>query len=1130
MARIYDNIGSSFTTGLRDIIGNLGVNRVDFCVGYFNLRGWDLVKEEVDCLEGDDVLEGDEYVKRTCRLLVGMYQTPEDLLDYMYSGDDFIPDSNFVIQCKKQIAEDFKRQLLIGLPTAKDEITLKTLSRQLKDKKVCIKLYLKEPLHAKLYLAYRPADRYNPILSIMGSSNLTYSGLTREGELNAEFSDSDSAVKLADWFEDRWNDHFCIDISDVLIDALDSSWASSKVIPPYYIYLKTAYHLSQDARDGINGYDLPIEFKGKLFDFQETAVKMIAKKLADDKKTGAMIGDVVGLGKTITACAIAKIHEIHYAARTLIICPANLTEMWDGYIRDYDLKADVRSIAQQFDVEESRYYKLVIIDESHNLRNDEGKRYRNIKALIEHLGCKVLLLTATPYNKNFKDIANQLRLFISEDQDLGIRPEEFINSIGGEMAFQLEYGDVSPRSIKAFEKSSSVEDWNELMKLFLVRRTRSFIKENYAKLDEANGRKYLLLNDGQRSYFPTRIPKAIKFKTTEGDQFNRMYSQDIIDIMESLILPRYGLNRYVDDLIKSTASISDSRILENLSRAGQQMMGFCKSTFFKRMDSCGYSYLLTIYRHILRNTVFLYAIENNLDFPISDENTFDDTFIEDQDSNNAEIPEDVTDILKISTDLDFYKKKAAQYYNSIKDKSNIDWLPSKFFKEQLYRDLEKDCQSLLRILSKCGNWNPDEDKKLSSLVSLLCEKHKDDKVIVFTQYSDTADYIYRQLLKKGLSHVGKVTGDCKNPTLMATRFSPCSNKSFNISESDQYRILIATDVLSEGQNLQDSHVIVNFDLPWAIIRLIQRAGRVDRIGQKAEEIFCYSFFPADGVETLINLRGRLNTRINENASVVGSDEVFFEGNEQNLRDMFNEKSGILDDTDDIDVDLSSKAYQIWKNATDANPSLKTIIPNLSNLIYSTKSYENTGIPYVENDTAITYAKTKNDFDVLTWSDINGKVITQSQNKILQALSCSIEEPAIEELDNHFDIVTKAIKAIENERSTTGGVLGTKTSVKYRIVSAIEGYIASKEAETDNQTKQTLLEVKKALDEIYNNPMLENSTYVLGRMLKSATIDEVIEVILEMRRDRNLCKETDFMRSIRKHASIICSMGLSLKEK
>jgi HKD family nuclease len=129
----------------------------------------------------------------------------------------------------------------------------------MKEGKVCVKLYLREPLHAKLYLAYRPQDNFNKIQAIMGSSNLTYSGLTKQGELNAEFADSDSAQKLADWFDNRWNDRYCLDITEELIQIIDESWAGETDIPPYYIYLKTAYHLSQDARNGIKEFT-PCEF------------------------------------------------------------------------------------------------------------------------------------------------------------------------------------------------------------------------------------------------------------------------------------------------------------------------------------------------------------------------------------------------------------------------------------------------------------------------------------------------------------------------------------------------------------------------------------------------------------------------------------------------------------------------------------------------------------------------------------------------------------------------------------------------------------------------------------------------------------------------------------------------------
>ena len=387
MARIFDNIDLKFTQGLQDIITNTGVKRVDFCVGYFNLRGWDLIIDQIDQLPGDFVDEEAENmpIHRVCRLLIGMHQPPEELTRWLYGKEPFIPDNEYVRSQKVKIAREFRRQLQIGQPTKQQEITIRRLSQQLKDGKVTVKLYLREPLHAKLYLAHRPDDNFNKIMALMGSSNLTYSGLKGNGELNAEFADSDQSKKLADWFNDRWDDKFSIDITEELIKVLDESWAGEKVIPPYYIYLKAAYHLSEDARNGMAEFQLTPEFRKELFDFQQTAVKIAARHLRNDKRGGAMIGDVVGLGKTITACAIAKIYETTFASSTLIICPANLQEMWQKYAKKYDLKVDIVSMAKPIDVDNARYYRLIIIDESHNLRNGaKGTRYRNIKALIDH--------------------------------------------------------------------------------------------------------------------------------------------------------------------------------------------------------------------------------------------------------------------------------------------------------------------------------------------------------------------------------------------------------------------------------------------------------------------------------------------------------------------------------------------------------------------------------------------------------------------------------------------------------------------------------------------------------------------------------------------------------------------------
>ncbi|MBP5480018.1 MAG: SWF/SNF helicase family protein, partial [Bacteroidaceae bacterium] len=469
------------------------------------------------------------------------------------------------------------------------------------------------------------------------------------------------------------------------------------------------------------------------------------------------------------------------------------------------------------------------------------------------------------------------------------------------------------------------------------------------------------------------------------------------------------------------------------------------------------------------------------------------------------------------TDMKIYMEKARDYYNTLSLKNNVAWIDSAYFNRSLKTQLKQDCERIIQMIELCGRWNPNTDQKLDELQNLLTKTHGKEKVVVFTQYSDTAQYIYTQLRKRGFTHVECATGSSQNPTAIVERFSPISNNA-SVSANDESRILVATDVLSEGQNLQDSHVIVNYDLPWAIIRLIQRAGRVDRIGQEAKQIFCYSFFPADKVEEIIRLRKRLNDRINENASIVGSDEVFFEGNAKNLKDMYNEKSGVLDDNeDDKDVDLASIAYQIWKNATDANPKLKQIIPELSDVVYSTKRSSDP-----TQNGVITYVKTYNDYDVLSWYNSKGEIISQSQNKILQALACSADTPAEMPLENHFDLVKEAVENVKNENTGVSGILGNRLSTRFRIITLLEHYYSQPPTLFFTEEKRQLL--KFAIDDIYNYQFMESTKVILGRLLRVSNNDDIVDTVLEMHKNGTLCR-IDKERGERKDPTIICSMGL-----
>ena len=461
MPRIFDNIEQHLRLALAETM-ELS-DRADFCVGYFNLRGWRSIDEYVEKWDGGD--------GHCCRLLVGMQRLPQEELRIAknFSANEEQLDNQTALQLKRKLAEEFREQLTIGAPSNEDEAGLRRLAWQIKARKVVVKLFLRHPLHAKLYLLFRP-DPVNPTVGYMGSSNLTQSGLSLQGELNVDVLDHDACQKLAKWFEDRWNDRWCVDISKELVEVIEESWAREDLIPPYHIYVKIAYHLSQEARAGLTEFRIPKDFGNKLLDFQTAAVKIAAHHL--NRRNGVIIGDVVGLGKTLMATALARVFEDDHGLETLIICPKNIVPMWEDYRGQYRMRARVLSISRAItELPDMRRYRLVLIDESHNLRNREGKRYRAIQEYIRENDSKCILLSATPYNKTYMDLSSQLRLFVPEDGDLGIRPERLLREIGETEFIRRHQAPV--RSLAAFDRSEYADDWRELMRLYLVRRTRS---------------------------------------------------------------------------------------------------------------------------------------------------------------------------------------------------------------------------------------------------------------------------------------------------------------------------------------------------------------------------------------------------------------------------------------------------------------------------------------------------------------------------------------------------------------------------------------------------------------------------------------------------------------------------------
>ncbi len=522
MPRIFDNIELDLLPALGQTL--LVSERADFCVGYFNLRGWKQIDSHVERWPGG--------AAQQCRLLVGMQRLPQDELRQAYSllpKEDQVS-NQAVIRLKRRLAKEFQDQLTFGAPTDEDESGLRRLAAQLKTGKLVVKLFLRHMLHAKLYLCFR-ADANNPITGFLGSSNLTLAGLSHQGELNVDVLDHDATEKLARWFDDRWNDRWCVDITKDLIEVIDESWARTDVLPPFLIYVKMAYHLAEEARAGLSEFTIPTDMRGILLEFQSAAVRIAARHL--QKRGGVILGDVVGLGKTLMATTLARVfQDPPHSLETLILCPKNLVGMWEDYAHRYRLIAKVVSTTQAQNIlPDLRRFRVVIIDESHNLRNREGRRWAAIRDYVSRNASKCILVSATPYNKAYLDLANQIRLFLEPEDVVGIRPEEYLRRDCDARVDEFTRKHQCPvNCLSAFEKSMYADDWRELMRLFMVRRTRSFVERNYSftqcpscatvlratdekcpnceRAKAKEDRRFLILEGGTRFHFPRQRIRA----------------------------------------------------------------------------------------------------------------------------------------------------------------------------------------------------------------------------------------------------------------------------------------------------------------------------------------------------------------------------------------------------------------------------------------------------------------------------------------------------------------------------------------------------------------------------------------------------------------------------------------------
>ncbi|WP_243073828.1 helicase-related protein [Microbacterium sp. SS28] len=1109
MSKIVDNEDLSLRDALSAVLPH--ANAFDACVGYFNLRGWRLLREAIGTMRRPTP-EGRKQV----RLLVGMAVPIEDTVRQAVEGGQQAVDMSTAVNRADQAVLGFARQLTWGVPSKAEVAGLRQLQTDLADGLLQVKFVAREPLHAKLYITHEAAGMQNR-RAIVGSSNFTAAGLVKQGELSLEETDQQVAEELSEWFEARWDDYFSVDITRELERVLEESFIRLEQPSPYYVYLRLAFELSRDAREGVT-LDIPPEVKKVLLPHQISAVQVATRLL--ERKGIAVIGDVVGLGKTLTGTAIAAT----VGESVLVIAPKNLVKMWEEHLYRFHIPGKVISLSMVHrELPDLRRYRIVLIDESHNLRNRLRKAWDAIHAYVAENDSKVVLLTATMFNARHKDIGGQLGLKLDWDEPLGIRPDKHIAELdaikgpgkGAQEVAKKTGGRLD--SLAAFDQSEHNEDWQRLLSEFLVRRTRKFLEATYGRKDERTGEVNLQFPDGTTFRFPKRVAEGLKYPGGAKDPNDALATEDTFNAVENLTYARYQLGRYLkEDIVGEDRA--EKELIADLEKSIQAAAGFIRTTALKRLTSSAHAFILTVKRMIARNAVLEHALSKNLRIPLG--NFADQYFDLDDVDYDVDTDDELADAASAAWGIRWTAQQWLDYAEgaykelSARKPAGIRWArPELFKKDLLLRNIREDCDILQDLLDSNGVWRPEDDSKLKALAGLINGLPVGEKVLVFSEYKDTVDYIAEHLPLWTKRSIASASGQSGDAVKVARRFAPKANDHLGglPTGETEVDVLVTTDVLSEGQNLQDSAIVVNWDLPWTIIKVIQRAGRVDRVGQRADTIRVISFLPQEGVEAIIKLRERLQKRLKNAHQILGGGEQFFEDDDFTIdvSGLFNGKANLSED--EGEVDASSYALGIWDKAA---PQDREIAKTLEDLVYSTKAIDLEGLP-----SAITYGRTDAGTDLLIrTTSAETKLLTPME--ALKATESVYAEAAAEALSDQFTLMQRAADMMTEQ------VKQNTVLLNHGLRKQLYDFLKRQVDRIDIVTI-TRARLSELIDAVNASPIRETAKKDVVGILRAARVlgdpDDLIDRLLMMNDDKVLLDVRDFGAD---RVQVVTSMGFN----
>lgn len=864
---IIDNRTEKLIDHLSQMLGTS--ERARFAVGYLFLSGLTGIAKRLLNLKELRLLIGNTSNRETMEMLAEGYRridlAAEEVERQVYPKRT---ESRKMVQ---ETAGNLRNAVELMDQTDEAQELIAGLIRMIEENRLKVRIYTKGRLHAKAYICdygkvFDPGgklmDRHEKGIAVVGSSNLTLAGLTHNTELNVIVQGNQNHAELVRWFDDLWKE--AQEFDEMLVLELKESWAVVQV-RPYDIYLKTLYALMKDRLEGEEEQELfwDDDIFRKLANFQKVAVRQTIQMIRDFG--GAFVADVVGLGKSYIGAAIVKHFERSDHARPLVICPAPLVGMWERYNEVYQLNARILSMGYLREDKNDGVTKLlkdfhckdrdfVLIDESHNLRHPDTQRYKVVQTFLS-TGRRCCFLTATPRNKSAWDIYHQIKLFHQDDRtDLP----------------------VSPPNLKEFFKliEHGEKKLHDLLANILVRRTRNHIlrwygfdSETHEPVDPNRFQEYLdgkrrayVLVGGKHQFFPKRQLETIEYSIE--DTYQGLYQQlrgylgkprkgNLAGTATAgeLTYARYGLWHYVH------AEKQKKEPYISLQRAGANLRGLMRVLLFKRFESSVYAFQETIRRLLKIHELFMKSIDKGF-VPAGED---------------AQYVLYESDTLEESDIMDALREVSRRYDAGDFDIGTL--------RDHIQNDIKllKIIQQLVLCIT------PDKDVKLLTLKKRLAGKPlKAAKRLIFTQYADTAKYLYANLNPDDrLPDVEVIYSGDKSKERVVGRFAPKANPEYRFAK-DQAELMtvIATDVLAEGLNLQDCDNIINYDLHWNPVRLIQRFGRIDRIGSEHEIIFAYNFLPEVGIEKNLGLHEKLHNRIQEIHDSIGEDSKILDESER----------------------------------------------------------------------------------------------------------------------------------------------------------------------------------------------------------------------------------------------------------